>query len=282
MLALRAVDDWPVGAAAAVVLSVTAPPGSGEVRVVATVGDVARVLPWASLTKLCTALAVLVATEEGTVSLDEAAGPPGSSIAHLLSHSSGLGPGRGPALTVPGRRRIYSNYGYELLGEHVGARSGIPFDEYVTEAVLQPLAMGRTRWDAGRSPASGLAGPVGDLAALGRELMRPTLVAPETLGRATTVAFPGLDGVLPGFGVQRPCDWGLGPEVRGSKWPHWTGARNDPRTFGHFGRAGGFLWVDPVAGVALAALSDRAFGPWAAEAWPALADGVLAELAGGG
>ena len=83
-----------------------------------------------------------------------------------------------------------------------------------------------------------------------------------------TVQFPGLDGVLPGFGKQTPNDWGLGFELRDAKSPHWTGARNSPRTFGHFGRSGTFLWVDPDAGVALACLTDRNFGDWAKEAWP--------------
>jgi CubicO group peptidase (beta-lactamase class C family) len=92
-----------------------------------------------------------------------------------------------------------------------------------------------------------------------------------------TVAFAGLAGVLPGFGRQDPNDWAVGPEIRGTKSPHWTGHDNSPRTFGHFGGAGGFLWVDPDAGIACASLSDREFGPWAAEAWPQLADRVLAE-----
>jgi CubicO group peptidase (beta-lactamase class C family) len=85
--------------------------------------------------------------------------------------------------------------------------------------------------------------------------------------------------VLPGFGRQDPCDWGLGVELRDGKHPHWTGRRNSPQTFGHFGQSGSFLWVDPVAGVACAGLADRDFGPWAADAWPDLADRVLAELA---
>jgi CubicO group peptidase (beta-lactamase class C family) len=105
-------------------------------------------------------------------------------------------------------------------------------------------------------------------------------VAPATLAEATAVAFPGLVGVLPGFGRQDPNDWGLGPELRGHKAPHWTGSRNSPRTFGHFGQAGGFLWVDPDAGLACGCLTDRPFGPWAAAAWPVLADEVL-EGAGG-
>ena len=46
--------------------------------------------PWASVTKLLTGLAALVAVEEGIVDLDEPAGPPGSTLRHLLSHASGL------------------------------------------------------------------------------------------------------------------------------------------------------------------------------------------------
>ena len=99
----------------------------------------------------------------------------------------------------------------------------------------------------------------------------------ETLAEAVTVQFPGLAGVLPGFGRQEPNDWGLGLELRDGKSPHWTGARNSPRTFGHFGRSGTFLWVDPEAGLALACLTDLAFGDWAKDAWPRLADAVLAE-----
>ena len=91
--------------------------------------------------------------------------------------------------------------------------------------------------------------------------------------------FPGLVGVLPGFGRQEPNDWGLGLELRDAKSPHWTGAHNSPRTFGHFGRSGTFLWVDPDADLALACLTDLAFGDWAAEAWPRLSDAVLAEVA---
>lgn len=61
---------------------------------------------------------------------------------------------------------------------------------------------------------------------------------------AITVQFPGVDGVLPGFGVQRPNDWGLGFEIRDDKSPHWTGSSNSKRTFGHFGQSGTFCgWI---------------------------------------
>ena len=92
--------------------------------------------------------------------------------------------------------------------------------------------------------------------------------------------FPGLDGVLPGFGRQTPNDWGLGFELRDAKSPHWTGSLNSPRTYGHFGSKPGtatFLWIDPERQLVGAALADVSFGEWAAAAWPALSDAVLSE-----
>jgi CubicO group peptidase (beta-lactamase class C family) len=117
---------------------------------------------------------------------------------------------------------------------------------------------------------------------LGRELLAPTLVAPETFVEATTVAFPGLVGVLPDFGRMEPLDWGLGFELRDAKSPHWTGSHNSARTFGHFGGSGTFLWVDPEPGVALGFLGDLSFDDWSQDAkrlWPKLSDDVLAETA---
>jgi CubicO group peptidase (beta-lactamase class C family) len=263
--ALDRLARWPVGTAAGGVVDAG---GGGDAA-----GPVDEPLAWASVTKLLTALAALVAVEEGTVGLDDPMGPPGATLRHLLAHAGGLGPD-GALLAPPATRRIYSNAGYEVLADAVAEAAGLPFATYVGEAVLGPLALAGTSLDG--SPAAGAVGPVSDLLRLGRELLAPTVVAAATLAEATAVAFPGLVGVLPGFGRQDPNDWGLGPELRGSKSPHWTGRRNSPRTFGHFGQAGGFLWVDPDAGVACGCLTDRPFGPWAAEAWPALADDVLA------
>jgi CubicO group peptidase (beta-lactamase class C family) len=284
MRALDGLSTWPVGAAAAGVLVGSAGTPAligtaGTPVLVGVAGDPDRVFGWASVTKLCTTLAVLVAVEEGTIALDEPAGPPGSTVAHLLAHASGLAPTGTAVLAPPGRRRIYSNAGFELLGDVLARRAGLSFATYLHEAVLDPLGMRGVRLADGGSPASGLSGRLRDLLALGAELLAPSLVDRSTLDHATDVAFPGLVGVLPGFGRQDPCDWGLGVELRDGKHPHWTGRRNSPRTFGHFGQSGSFLWVDPVAGVACAGLADRDFGPWAADAWPDLADRVLAELA---
>jgi CubicO group peptidase (beta-lactamase class C family) len=294
--ALRVVASWPVEIAA---VGVLAAGGTSPV----TVGPTGTRLPWASLTKPVTALAVLVAVEEGTLSLDSPAGPPGSTVAHLLAHASGLGPVAATPLAAPGARRIYSNIGYQVLAETLAEASGMPFVDYLRQAVLEPLGMEGTdldpererqqmagggmvpdtpgpgqgpRWASGA--AAGLAGPLADVLALAGELLAPTLISAGTHALAISVAFPGLAGVLPGFGRFDPCDWGLGLEIRGRKQPHWTGSTNSPATFGHFGRSGSFLWVDPEAQVACAGLSSQAFGPWAAQAWPALADAVLAEL----
>ena len=259
MDALRQIDGWS-GAAAAGVTG----------RVEAEHGDVDRRFPWASVTKLASAVAMLVAAEEGVVDLDEPAGPPGSTLRHLLAHASGLPFDGSQPIAPPGRRRIYSNQGFDTAAALVAERAGMPFADYF-HVVWQPTGI------VLEGPASsGATGTLRDLLALARELQAPRRIAPETLAEASTVQFPGLDGVLPGFGRQEPNDWGLGLELRDAKSPHWTGTRNSPRTFGHFGRSGTFLWVDPDAGLALGYLGDRPFGDWAAEAWPRLADAVLA------
>ena len=264
MEALRQIEGWPAETAAAGVLR-----GGAEV---ATHGSRDRVFRWASVTKLATALATLVAAEEGIVGLDQPAGPEGSTVRHLLAHASGLPfDGRAP-LSPPGKRRVSSNSGFEVLAEVVAAAAEMPFDEYLRAAVLGPLEL---RAELRGSAGSGLHGSLDDLLRLGAELQRPRLVAAETLAEATSVQFAGLVGVLPDIGRMEPNDWGLGFELRNAKQPHWTGARNSPHTFGHFGGSGTFLWIDPEADVALACLSDLDFGPWALEAWPHLSDAVL-------
>jgi CubicO group peptidase (beta-lactamase class C family) len=271
---VEAWPSWPAGTASAGVVRIV-PQAAPEI--VDTAGDVTGATAWASVSKLVVTLAVLVAVEEGTADLDEPAGPPGSTVRHLLAHASGLAPDQARPLTVPGARRIYSNAGFEVLAGHVAARAQMPFVEYLAAGVLEPLGLAGTTLAPGASPASGMTGPLADLLALCRELLAPILVSPTTLRTATTVAFPGLGGVVPGFGRYDPCDWGLGFEIKDAKTPHWTGAANSPATFGHFGRSGSFLWVDPAAGVALAALAGMDFGSWAIGAWPALADAVVAQ-----
>ncbi len=267
MDALLQTDRWPATTVAIGVLR------GGEL--VETRGSRAVRLRWASVTKPVTALATLVAAEEGVLDLDDEAGPEGSTIRHLLAHASGLPFEGHRALAEPGRRRIYSNAGYEALADAVAEAAEMPFADYLRAAILEPLGM---RAELVGTAAAGLYGSLDDLLVFVLEVTAPTLVAAETLAEATSVQFPGLLGVLPDFGRMEPNDWGLGFELRDDKTPHWTGSRNSPRTFGHFGGSGTFFWVDPAAGVAVACLTDLEFGEWAKQAWPRLSDAVLQEV----
>ncbi|GAA3797630.1 serine hydrolase domain-containing protein [Streptomyces phyllanthi] len=268
---LALIENWPVATAAAAVVR-------ADGTVLGSYGPTGHRFPLASVTKPLAAYAVLVAYEEGAVELDEPAGPPGSTVRHLLAHTSGLAFDEQRVMSAAGERRLYSNAGFEVLGDHVAKATDISFGEYLREAVLEPLGMTSTTLDG--SPAKDAVSTVDDLVRFASEVQAPRLLDPRTVAEATSVHFPGTKGVLPGYGHQNPNDWGLGFEIRASKSPHWTGTSSSPRTFGHFGQSGTFLWIDPGAGAACVALTDRAFGPWAVEAWPVLTDAVLREVRG--
>jgi CubicO group peptidase (beta-lactamase class C family) len=267
MEALRQIDGWAVEFVAAGVVD----PGGH----VSTHGDPARPVRLASVSKPVAALATLVAAEEGVVDLDQPAGPPGSTVRHLLAHTSGL-PFEGAApIARPGQRRIYSNEAFRVLADHLAERAEIPFADYVREAVCEPLGLGL---DPNGDPGSGMHASLEDVLAIGRELLTPRLVADETRDEMTGVQFPGLAGVLPDYGRFDVLDWGLGVQLN-TRPPSWMGTRTSPSTFGHFGGTGTFLWVDPDARVVCAVLTTRKFGEWAKEAWARLADAVLEEIA---
>jgi len=109
----------------------------------------------ASLTKLLVALCCLVAWEEGTVDLDDAVGPPGSTLAHLLAHASGR-LSRGQPV---GRRR--AGGASTQLRHRAGGRAprgpvGMHFGDYLQVGVLSPLGMNGTLFEG--SPAHGATG----------------------------------------------------------------------------------------------------------------------------
>ncbi|MFI2210724.1 serine hydrolase domain-containing protein [Streptomyces sp. NPDC020141] len=269
MESLALIEKWPVTTAAAAVVR-------ADGAVAGTHGPLGHRFPLASVTKPLAAYAALVAYEEGAVELDEPAGPEGSTVRHLLAHTSGLAYDEHRAVSAPGERRTYSNAGFEALADHIARATDIPFERYLHQAVLEPLGMTSTTLEG--SAAKDGVSTAADLALFAAEVQSPRLLDPRTVLTAMTVVHPGLDGLLPGYGRQRPNDWGLGFEIRDAKSPHWTGSSSSPRTFGHFGQSGTFLWIDPDAGAACVALTDRAFGPWAIEAWPPFTDAVLAEL----
>ena len=283
MQSLGQIDRWPVphASAASIVRD-----RAGHVTV-ATHGDPDHVYRLASISKPLTAWATLIAVEEGVVTLDDPVGQPGCTLRHLLAHAGGYGFDGASPLTGVAKRRIYSNTGIELAADHVAAAAGMPFDRYLAEAVFEPLGM--TASELRGSPAYAVWSTVTDLVRFVLEVLQPTLVSAESAHLATSPAFPGLRGVVPGVGSYPDCVWGLGFEIHGLKQPHWMGTRNSPTAFGHFGGAGTLLWVDTGAvhdrEVACIALTDRMFDEWASEAlqlWPELSDTLLDEIAGGG
>lgn len=274
MTALDRTTQWPVPNVSAAVIA--------SDGVVDTIGERQNAYRLASISKVITTSAVLVGVEEGIVDLDQPAGQPGCTVRHLLAHAGGYPFDGDEPIARPGVRRIYSNTGIELAAATIEQAAGMPFADYLGEAVLVPLGMHSSELRG--SPAHGIWSTLDDAIRFAHELLRPTLLAPSTAIEMRSVQFPDLDGIVPGVGRFSPCPWGLGAEIRGTKSPHWTGTSNSPATFGHFGGAGAFLWVDPAAaggdGLACLALTDRSFDEWADEAlrlWPELSDAVLTE-----
>jgi CubicO group peptidase (beta-lactamase class C family) len=268
---LETIATWDVPNAAAVVVD-----SSG---VIAQFGDLGRRYRIASISKVLVGYAAMIAVEEGTLSLDQPAGPEGSTIRHLLAHASGYPFFGELPLAALATRRIYSNTGFDEFGRAFGESVGMSITEYLADGIFDPLAMTSSALEG--SPAKDVWSPASDLAKFVAELLHPTLISQASFAEWTTEQFPGLAGVLPELGSFRPNPWGIGVELRGSKQPHWTGSRNSDRTFGHFGGSGTFLWVDPALPLAVVALTDREFGPWSLDAWPVLSDGIIAAYRNG-
>jgi CubicO group peptidase (beta-lactamase class C family) len=272
--------DWPVARGGAAVVR----PDGVERAFLGGVtgGDRFEV---ASVTKLITTLAALAAVESGRIGLDDPVPQAADraetvTLRHLLAHAGGYPfepPGRP---RPPEQRRIYSNVGFRLLAEAVADAAGMAFPGWLAASVLDPLGMSATELVSRRGiegdPAAGAASTLDDLVRLAGCLLArgAPVVGPELFAEATTVQFPGLAGLVPGVGRFDPCDWGLGFELHDGKRPHWMGDRRSAAAFGHFGASGCFLWVDPDAELAAAAVSDRPFddGKWGMATWPAWSD----------
>ena len=236
-------------------------------------GDVGRVFPLASVTKPIVAWSLLVAVDRGLLSLDDSAGPEGATVRHLLAHASGLPfEGRVP-VAAPEKRRIYSNEGFDVLGEVLAQAIGVSVAQWVRQEVFEPLGMGAA--DVPGSPAHSGVASASDVSLFGAELACPTLVSAPLAALAGISQFPALAGVVPGDGRCNPCPWGLGLEIRGEKVPHWTAPDASPRTIGHFGQSGSFVWADRDLGAAAAFVGAEPFGPWHHENWSALNSELL-------
>jgi CubicO group peptidase (beta-lactamase class C family) len=193
---------WPVGVAAAAAV--------GPRGVLASTGPVNRQFPLASVTKPLAVLSALVAVEEGALELTDTANEdlvPGATVRHLMSHASGLAPDELRRMFPLATRRVYSHVGIELLADLVARAVDMPFGSYFHESLVRPLGLRDTHL-AG-SPARDGVASVEDLAQVVAELLEPSgWLHSATLSEAAKVQYPGIRGVLPGYGSQNPNDWG--------------------------------------------------------------------------
>jgi len=250
-------DGWP-GTPSMVLLSLE----GGVVTRVAEAGDLDEVRAWASISKMVVSLAFGVESDWELQRFDQPVGPPGSTLANLLSHSSGLGLEQDDPVVPVGTQRMYSNYGVDLAVESIIGDNTA--DNWLQQRVFRPFGMNTAKLED--RPSSGVVGSTNDLARLAVAWLRPDGIAKETRNHLITTYAPQLDGFVPGFGKFSPCPWGLGPEIRGDKH-HWMGDW-PAASFGHFGKSGSLILLNADEQIGLVATSTEAFGGWATKIWP--------------
>ena len=196
---------------------------------------------------------------------------------------------RTPLEAPPLTRVQYSNPGYALIGIAIERVTGRAYRDVLAEQVLGPLGIEgylgvepprvpadvadvrgpgastpRQRfttpaWRALGLPWAGLVTTLDGALALVRAFRgRPAgLLRPETLAEATRNQAGTLGGgQIPPL-IWPHCPWGLGPELRDRKRPHWAPEQASPDSFGHAGVSGTLAWADPEADVAWAILGTR-------------------------
>ena len=209
--------------------------------------------------------------------------------------------------TTPEQQVQYSNVGYGLLALIVEAHTGLAFPEALKQLVLDPLHMSAwlgdeshtepavvddvrsshanteiepfnsRHWRSLAMPWAGLVTNANGALAL----VRAFLGYPADFLNETTrkIATQSHTAQLTGGFVKpmwwQPCPWGLGPEIRGNKAPHWV-PEDMPASFGHSGASGCLAWADPVSQQAWVILGTRtAASGWLLRRGPALSRVIL-------
>jgi CubicO group peptidase (beta-lactamase class C family) len=136
-------------------------------------------------------------------------------------------------------------------------------------------------WYQRALPWSGLLTTATGALALARAFQpaHATLIEPTIASQATRNQNDDLPGGFVAPLVWRTSWWGLGPDLRDSKSPHWTPANTSPVTFGHAGASGSLVYVDPERDVVWTVLGARtADNGWLLLAGPAIASPLLASV----
>jgi CubicO group peptidase (beta-lactamase class C family) len=215
-----------------------------------------------------------------------------------------------PLEAPPDTRIQYSNVGYGLLAAIVERHTGKDFPVALADLVLGPLGIeGYLGDEPPRSPAvvadargehaggqlepfnspfwrslalpwGGLVTTVDGALALVRAFagVPPGFLSPALCAEAVRSHTGDLGGGFAAPLIWSPCPWGLGPEVRGRKAPHWVPAEAGSDSFGHSGASGALAWAAPAHGVAWAILGPRtADNGWLLRRGPAIGAAILAD-----
>ena len=214
-----------------------------------------------------------------------------------------------PPQWQPNTRVQYSNVGYGLLAIVVERVTGRPFADVLQRDVLEPLGiegylgvkpprppvviadvrgayrgtdlepLNASFWRSLALPWAGLLTTLDGALALVQAFraVPAGFIRPTTLADATRNQTDDLSGGLGAPLLWPRCPWGLGPELRDSKTPHWAPSQADPGSFGHAGTSGCVVWADPTADVAWAILGSRtADNGWLLRRGPASGAAILA------
>ena len=267
----------------------------------------------ASLTKvLVTAPAIMILVEEGRLSLTDPVskylpkfsqyGKQRVNVLQLLTHYSGLRPTlngnlawsgydgairlalRERLVSTPGKRFVYSDINYIVLGELIQRVSDQPLDQFSQERIFLPLSMTDTRFNptlelkeriAPTEPrkgtmlqgtvhdptASGMGGQAGHAGVFstaddtarfaqmildGGALGGNRILAPLSVMQMTSPQSPHSDESLRGIGFDIGSPFA---SLRGDLFPKGS--------FGHTGFTGTSLWIDPLTGSFVVLFTNR-------------------------
>ena len=278
----------------------------------------------ASLTKVvATTTAAMILTERGALALDRpaafylpdfiepydtAADPLWAArgevtVRHLLAHTSGLPAYERfylrarekshvleealalPLDEAPGRKTVYSDVGFILLGAIMEQAAGQSLDAFCEKEIFAPLGMKDTRFNppqelwnriapteqdnefrkrlirgevhdengwvmGGVAGHAGLFGTAGDLAAFCRMLLAGGRVNETQILKRETIAeftraWPAAEGSVRGLGWDKPSE------------PSSCGRHLSAASYGHLGFTGTSLWMDPEKDLFVILLTNR-------------------------
>jgi beta-lactamase class C len=212
-----------------------------------------------------------------------------------------------PPAAAPGTLVQYGNHGYGLAAILVERLSGLPFTAALQDLVLGPLHIeGYLGVEPPRAPAlladvrgndppelaafnsafyrslalpwAGLVTTAAGAMALVRAFAGrpPGFVSPELLADARRSQTDGLAGGAAAPLWYAACPWGLGPDIRGQKQPHWSPSNAAPESFGHAGASGCVAWHDPASDLSYAMMGTRtAANGWLLRHSPALSAALI-------